>query len=168
MFFENVSNRLIQVYANNIVLPSKLRLCLYKINMNYSPSPFFFAIYSSIKTICLLFCFPKKIMYIWNIASAIKKMIVNKLRDCIFENRWIRFFKEKCYYSMKHQKTKLQSFATKLIKKWNFIILIWREKDTKLVKRSEIATFQPNAIENPNIVDMKSVIIKHLQTPRLQ
>ena len=32
------------------------------------------------------FCFPNIIMYILNIASAIKKMTANELRDFIFEN----------------------------------------------------------------------------------
>ena len=44
-----------------------------------------------------LFCFPNIIMYIPNIASAIRMMTVNELRDFIFENS---------YYSMKHQKKK--------------------------------------------------------------
>ena len=44
-------------------------------------------------------------MYILNIASAIKKMTVNELRDFIFENyyRRIGFSKENSYYLMKHK-----------------------------------------------------------------
>ena len=38
----------------------------------------------------------------------------------------------------------------------------FREKKiTKLVKRSKLTTQQLKAVENPNIVDIKSVTIKH-------
>ena len=42
-------------------------------------------------------------MYILNIASAMKKMTVNELRDYILENyyKWIGFVKERNDYSMK-------------------------------------------------------------------
>ena len=57
-------------------------------------------------------------MYILNIASLLKKMTVNELRDFVFENyyRQIGFSKENSYYLMKHQKKKkdLQLFVTKL------------------------------------------------------
>ena len=45
-------------------------------------------------------------MYILNIASAIKKMSVNELRDFIFENYYkqISFVEDRSYYSMKHLK----------------------------------------------------------------
>ena len=45
-------------------------------------------------------------MYILNIASAIKKMSVNEIRDFIFETfqKRIGFFKEYSYYSMKYKK----------------------------------------------------------------
>ena len=59
-------------------------------------------------------------MYILNIASSIKKMSVNEIRDFIFENYYKRngFSKKNSYYTMKHQKKKdLQLFATKLIEK---------------------------------------------------
>ena len=39
-----------------------------------------------------------------NIASAIKKMTVNKLKDFIFENYYERFVKESSYYSKKKKK----------------------------------------------------------------
>ena len=47
-------------------------------------------------------------MYILNIASAIKKLLVNELRDFIFENycKRIGFAKERSYYSMKRLKKK--------------------------------------------------------------
>ena len=53
-------------------------------------------------------------MYILNIASTIKKMPANKIRDFIFENYYkqIGYFKENSYYSMKHLKKDLQLFAT--------------------------------------------------------
>ena len=45
-------------------------------------------------------------MYILNIASAIKKMSVNEIRDFIFENHYKRigFYKENSYYSMKQKR----------------------------------------------------------------
>ena len=45
-------------------------------------------------------------MYILSFASATKNMLVNGIRDFIFENyyRLIGSFKENSYYSMKHQK----------------------------------------------------------------
>ena len=42
--------------------------------------------------------------------------------------------------------------------------ILFKEKNKKLVKRSKIITQQPNSIENPNIVDVKSSIIEHLKT----
>ena len=86
----------------------KLRLCSYKIAINYLSSPFFYAIY--------LFIYDHIIMYTINITGTLKKMKVNELRDFIFEI--FRFSKENSYYSMKYQKKKdLQLFATKLTEK---------------------------------------------------
>ena len=47
-------------------------------------------------------------MYILNIASAVKKISANGIRDFIFENYYKRigFSKENSYYSMKHFKKK--------------------------------------------------------------
>ena len=39
-----------------------------------------------------------------------------------------------------------------------------RRKNIKSVKRSKIVTQQVKAIENPNIVDIKAVIIEHPKT----
>ena len=36
-----------------------------------------------------------------------------------------------------------------------------RKKNTKSVKQSNIITYQPKTFENPNIIDMKSVITEH-------
>ena len=44
------------------------------------------------------------------------------------------------------------------------MFLIWIEKKVKLVKRSKIITQQLKAVENPKIVDIKSVIIEHPKT----
>ena len=40
----------------------------------------------------------------------------------------------------------------------------FKRKGTKSVKRSKIVAQQPKAFENPNIVDMKSVVKKHPKT----
>ena len=39
-----------------------------------------------------------------------------------------------------------------------------RKKNIKSVKQSEIITYQPKAFENPNIVDIKSIITEHPRT----
>ena len=39
-----------------------------------------------------------------------------------------------------------------------------RKKNTKTVKQSKIITYQPKNFENPNIVDIKSVITEHPKT----
>ena len=47
----------------------------------------------------------------------------------------------------------------------NIIILIWREKNTNLVKQVKIISQRLKAIENPNdIVYIKSVIIEYPKT----
>ena len=113
-------------------------------------------------------------MYILNIASAIKKMAVNELRDFICENHYIQigFVKESSYYSMKRLICKgLLLLATKLIEKivdpcnakehyQPFI----RKKNTKSVKRLKIITQQPKTFESSNIVDIKSVFIEYTRT----
>ena len=39
-----------------------------------------------------------------------------------------------------------------------------RKKNTKSVKQSKIITYQPKTFENPNLVDIKSVITEHPKT----
>ena len=59
-------------------------------------------------------------MFILNIASAIRKIAVNELRDSIFENYYkqIGFSEENSYYTRRHQEKKdLQLIATKLTEK---------------------------------------------------
>ena len=41
-------------------------------------------------------------MYIPNIASTIKEMTVNELRDFVFEKYYKKFARENSYYSMTH------------------------------------------------------------------
>ena len=57
-------------------------------------------------------------MYILDILSAIKKMLIKKLKDLIFKNyyRQVGLTKESSYYSLKHKKD-LLLLATKLIEK---------------------------------------------------
>ena len=43
---------------------------------------------------------------------------------------------------------------------------IEEKKNTKLVNWSKIITQQPKSLENPNIVEIKSVIIEHQKTSR--
>ena len=111
-------------------------------------------------------------MYILNIASTIKKITVNELRDFIFENYYKRigFVTEINYYSMKQlkkKKKKKKDFL--LVKKLIENILdpsnakehyesLARKKNTKSVKEPKIIIYQPKTFENPNTVDIKSVI----------
>ena len=83
---------------DNIICNFKIRLCLYKIVMNNLLSPFFY-----ISFFFYWFCFSNIIMYNLNIASTVKKISVNKLRNFVFENcyKQIAFIKERSYYSMK-------------------------------------------------------------------
>ena len=73
---------------------------------------------------------------------------------------------------MKRLKKKdLSLLANKLIKKipdshnakehYQSII---RKRNTKLKTQSEITTYQPKNFENPNIVDIKSIITEHSKT----
>ena len=39
-----------------------------------------------------------------------------------------------------------------------------RKENTKPVKQSEIIVYQPKSLENPNIVDIKLVIVEHPKT----
>ena len=41
-----------------------------------------------------------------------------------------------------------------------------KKKNTKLVNWSKIITQQPKSLENPNIIEIKSVIIEHQKTSR--
>ena len=75
---------MIQLYANVLLLFLKLRLCSHKIAINYLLSLFFHVVYSFISNHFFV-CFSYIIMYTLNVASAIKKMTVIKLRDFIFE-----------------------------------------------------------------------------------
>ena len=110
-------------------------------------------------------------MYTLNLARAIKKMTVNEIRDFIFENYYkqIGFSKECSYYSMKRLKRKdLLLLANKLIEqildprdaKEHYQSFI-RKKNRKLVKQSEIITYQPKVFDT---VYIKSVITEHPKT----
>ena len=71
-----------------IIFTLKIRRFLYKIVINYLLSPFLYAFFISVRPFFffLLFVFSYIIMYILNIARAIKKMSVNEIRDFIFKN----------------------------------------------------------------------------------
>ena len=109
-------------------------------------------------------------MYILNIASTVKYMSIDEIKDFIFENYYkqIGFSEESSYYSMKRLKKNSLLLANKLIKNildpcnakehyQSFII----KKNRKSVKQSEIITYQSKAF---NIVDIKSVITEHPET----
>ena len=107
-------------------------------------------------------------MYILNIAKAMKKMSVIEIRDFIFENynKRIGFLRKAVIIQWNTWKKKdLLLLANKLIEKipdprnakghyQSFI----RKKSKKSVKQSEIITYQLETFENPNTVDIKSVI----------
>ena len=87
-------------------------------------------------------------------------------------NKRIEFVKEKGFYSLKLLKKKRFVLACGQINrkildprnaKEHYQSFI-RKKNTKSVKQSEIITYQPKTFENPNIVDIKSVITEHPKT----
>ena len=110
-------------------------------------------------------------MYTLNIARAIKKMTVNKVRDFIFETYYKRigFSKENSFYSLKHLK-KIIIVACKQINRKKIpdarehYQSFFRKKNRKSVKQSEIITYHPKTFGNPNIVDIKSIIAEHTKT----
>ena len=101
-------------------------------------------------------------------------MSVNEIRDFTFENNYktVGFSKENSYYTMKRLKRKyLLLLACKLIEKIpdsrnakEYYRLFRRKKNRKSVKQSEIITYQPKTFQNPNIVDIKSIIKEHAKT----
>ena len=112
-------------------------------------------------------------MFIANIAKAIKKMSANKVIEFFFENYYkrIELSNGNSYYSMKLLKRDWLLLANKLSEKIpdsrnakEHYQTFLRKKNTKLLKQSEIITYQPKAFENPNIVDLKSVITQHPKT----
>ena len=90
-------------------------------------------------------------MYILNILSVVKKMIVKEVKYFIFQNYYgrIGFTKKNSCHSIKHQKKKYL-LATKSIKKYLMLVML--------------ITQQPKPIENPNSIDIKSVTIEHPKT----
>ena len=98
-------------------------------------------------------------------------MTVNELRDFIFENYYkqIGFVKESSYYSMKRLKKRFAIACNQINRKmlatsnakehYDFYL---KRKNTKSVKRSKVISQQLKSIEN--IVDIKSVVIKHPKT----
>ena len=66
-------------------------------------------------------------MYILNIARAIKKMLVNKIRDFIFENYYkrTRCSKEDSYYSVKYLKKRIYCYLqTNSYKKYLIFVML--------------------------------------------
>ena len=99
-------------------------------------------------------------------------MTINELRD--FENyyRRIEVSKENSYYSFKRHGEKRSTIFSKKTKrkirdpsnaKEHYQSYLKR-KNTKSVKRSKRITHQLKTFENPNIVNIKSVIIEHPKT----
>ena len=83
-------------------------------------SPFLCYFFISIISFFFSFCvFLYIIKYILNIARAIKKISVNKIRDFIFENyhKRIGFSKENSYYSMKRFKKRFIVACKQIIRK---------------------------------------------------
>ena len=112
-------------------------------------------------------------MYILNIIRAIKKMSVNETREFFFGNFYkrIEISKKNSYYSMKSLKKRFivvckninRKIADSCNAKEHYQSFI-RKKNTKSVKQSKMITYQPKAFENPNTVDIKSVITEHPKT----
>ena len=96
-------------------------------------------------------------IHLYDITKAIKTIRINEIKVFIFEK----------YY----KQIDLLFLASKLIKnisdprnaKEHYQSLIIT-KNQKSVKQSEIITYQPKTFQNPNIVDIKSVITEHAKT----
>ena len=110
-------------------------------------------------------------MYTLNITKATKKMSVSDIRNFIYRNYYkqIGFSKEDSYCSFKcSNKKDLLLLVDKLIEKapdprnakQHYKSVLWK-KNRKSFKQSEVFTYQPKTFENPNIVDVKSVITEH-------
>ena len=121
----------------------------------------------------LLFCFTNITMHILNISSAIKKMTVHELRNFIFENYYKRneFVKQSSYYSIKRLKKRFAIAGDQINRKIvdhsnaeEYYNSYLKRKNTKLVKRSKVITQQQKPLENPNIVDIKSIAKEHPKT----
>ena len=89
-------------------------------------------------------------MYILNILSAVKKMIVKEVKYFIFQNYYgrIGFTKKSSCHSIKHQKKKYL-LATKSIKKYLMLVML--------------ITQQPKTIEHPKTYLKFSKAIKHMK-----
>ena len=131
--------------------------------LNYSIIIFIFqAIFPSLKDhVFCFFCFPNIIIYILDVASAIKKILVNELRYFIFEKYYTRagFVKERSYCSMKGLKKRYLLLATKLIEKIpnpgnakEYYQSFIRKKNKKSAKQSEIITYQPKIFKTQTLL----------------
>ena len=94
-------------FADNIVFILKIRLFLYKIAVKYLLSPFFYAIFSTLKDHFFTF-FPSS-QYNHVYLRYYLRYTVDEIRDFIIENfnKRIGFSKESSYYSMHNQKKKI-------------------------------------------------------------
>ena len=99
------------------------------------------------------------------------KMPRKNIKEFIFENYYRRtqFTKENSCYSVRHQKKKDLLLLVIMMPdarnaKETYYKPIMQNENKKLVKRSKINTEQTKYIENPNIVDIKSVITKYPKT----
>ena len=99
-------------------------------------------------------------------------MPIKEIKDFLFENyyKWVVFSNENEIIHWNVLKKDLLVLANKLIEKIpdprnikEHYQLFIRKKNTNSVKQSEIITYQPKTFENPKIVDIKAVIIKHPQ-----
>ena len=86
-----------QFYLNNFAFTLKIRLCWCKIAINYLLSLIFMlTFFLSLSDNFLSFLFSNILLNIINVASAIKRISVNEIRDFVFENYYkqIRFSKK--------------------------------------------------------------------------
>ena len=100
-------------------------------------------------------------------------MTIKEFRDFIYENyhKQTGFTKDNSYYSMKRQKKRFTIICNQINKnipdpsntKAHYQSYL-KKKNTKLTKQSKVIFQQPKTVENPNIVDIKSVFIEHSKT----
>ena len=87
------------------------------------------------KTIFL--CFPKKITYKLNIASAMNKMTIKVFREYVYKNYyiWIGFTKENRYYSRKSQEKNIIIIRNQI--NWKYLIFINPNNIINLIGRKK-------------------------------
>ena len=109
-------------------------------------------------------------MYILDIDITMKTMVVKKLEEFIFENYY-----QPMQFSFRKKLLFNETLEKRIFKFWDKVNRKISDtcngkehyqsflKNTKSVKRSKMITQKSKPVENPKIIDIKSVTIEHLK-----